>query len=109
MNIAKSLALSLAGLSMAFAANADTVSLINGTTSEISAVYISSNTSDDWEENIIDGYVLPSGSQVNINIPNYEKFDLLVESSEGGQEDYRDFPGNVTQITLHGAGKADYK
>ena len=89
--------------------SAATFTLINGTSSEISEVYISSSGDDNWEENVIDGYVLPSGNQVNINIPNYQKFDLLIRSSDGGEEDYREFPGNVSSITLEGAGNSSYQ
>lgn len=90
-------------------ASAATFTLINGTSSEISEVYISSSGADNWEENVIDGYVLPSGNQVNINIPNYQTFDLLIRSSDGGEEDYREFPGNVSSITLEGAGNSSYQ
>lgn len=98
-----------AGFVFSLDASAASFTLINGTSSEISEVYISATGVDDWEENIIEGYVLPSGNQVKVNIPNYNQFDLLIRSSDGGEEDYREFPGNVSSITLEGAGNSSYQ
>jgi hypothetical protein len=93
----------------AFAANAD-LDIINNTTSTISAIYLSDNAVEDWEENVIEGSVVNPGETMHIEVEvKYDKFDLRVESTEGGYEDYYEFPGNATVIQLNGAGKSQYK
>ncbi len=90
-------------------ANAD-ILIQNLTSSEISGIYISDASSDDWEENLIEGYVLPPGNEITITVNGqYDKFDMRVESTEGGSEDYLGFPGSVYQISLQGAGKSEIK
>jgi hypothetical protein len=90
-------------------AQAASLKIINQSASEIHAIYISDSGSNDWEENIIDGYKLPSGNQVDIQIPSYKKFDLRVEDKGGNYEDYSEFPGNTRQITLKGGGDSAYR
>ena len=111
MNFKKALiGAGLAGvLVFASSAYAQTLTLINGSTSDLDGVYISASATDDWEENLIEGKILPSGNQLTITINGqYDKFDLRVES-KGASEDYTEFPGNTTQITIHGGGQADYQ
>ena len=90
---------------------AKALTLVNSTASEISAIYISDSGTDDWEENLIEGYVLPSGGQLTVQFEGgaYESFDLLIESSDGGEEDYRDFPGKTKFIEFKGAGNSNYR
>ena len=84
--------------------------LINNTSSVINAVYLSDSATDDWEENMIEGQVLNPGETMEMVVEvKYDKFDLRVESTEGGSEDYFEFPGNVSTIQLNGAGKSQYK
>ena len=90
-------------------AQAASLKIINRTASEIHAIYISDSGSNDWEENIIDGYMLPSRRQVDIQIPKYKNFDLRVEDNRGNSEDYTGFPGNTRQITLQGGGDSEYR
>lgn len=99
------------GLGLAAGASAQTLTITNASSSDINAIYISQSGNDNWEENIIEGKVLPSGYQVPVNLKGFgnSNFDLMVESTDGGQEDYRDFPGNTTSITIKGGGSADYQ
>ena len=90
-------------------AEAATLKLVNQTASEIHAIYISDSGTDNWEENIIDGYMLPSRNQVDIQIPKYKNFDLRVEDNKGNSEDYTGFPGNTRQIILKGGGDSEYR
>lgn len=86
------------------------LTITNNTASEIHAIYISDGDSNDWEENIIEGYMLPSGNEVEIQIEgSYKQFDLRVEDEEGNYEDYMEFPGKTSQIVLHGEGDAEYR
>ena len=101
---------SLIGLVFAAAsAEAATLTLVNQSASEIHAIYISDSGSNDWEENVIEGYMLPSGNQLDIQIPSYRSFDLRVEDEDGDYEDYRNFPGNTRQITIRGGGQSQYR
>jgi len=90
-------------------ANAATVSIVNQSSSELHAIYISGSGAGDWEENIIDGYVLPAGNEVDINIPNYSKFDLRIEDGDGNYEEYYEFPGKVSKIYLQGGGESSFE
>lgn len=89
-------------------AQAGVVKIINKTTSEIHAIYISSSSAQTWEENIIEGSYLPPGHELDIKIPNYKAFDLRIEDDEENYEDYTDFPGSTKEIELHGGGDASY-
>ena len=82
--------------------------LTNSSASEIHAIYISDSGTDDWEENIIDGYLLPPGNEVDIQIPSYKSFDLRVEDESGNYEDYTQYPGKTKQITIKGGGQSTY-
>ena len=103
--------LAAAGL-LAFgaAASAQTLTIINSISSDITAIYISSSATDNWEENIIpDGYVLPSGNQIDVQINGqYDQFDLRVEAGDAS-EDYTGYPGNTTAIEIQGAGNTQYQ
>ncbi len=91
------------------AANAQDVLIINGSTSDIKGIYLTQTGADDWEENLIDGYVLPAGYQVTIELEKgFGDFDLNVESTQGGEESYEAFPAGTTRIVLHGDGNTDY-
>ena len=91
-------------------AQAGNLTLINQSGFEIHAIYISDSGTDDWEENIIEGYMLPSGNQMNVEIQGgYQQFDLLIEDGNGNSEDYRDFPGRTTSITFKGGGQSTYR
>ena len=93
----------------AASAEAATLTLINQSASEIHAIYISDSGTDDWEENVLEGYMLPPGNQLDIQIPSYRGFDLLLEDECGNSEDYRDFPGGTRQITIMGGGQSRYQ
>lgn len=90
-------------------AKAAKLRLTNKSASEIHAIYISDGGASDWEENIIDGYRLPSGNTVDIQIPKYGTFDLRVEDDEGNHEIYYDFPGKTTEIVLKGNNDSEYR
>ena len=83
--------------------------LENASSSEIHAIYISDGRASNWEENIIDGYMLPPGKTVDIEIPSYRTFDLRVEDETGDHEDYADFPGKTRYIKLKGNGQSEYR
>ena len=108
----KFILLMFAFLLIAFAPlTAKALTLVNGTSSEINAVFISDSGTDDWEENLIpEGYVLPPGNKLEVKIEgSYKSFDLLIKSSDGGEEDYRDFPGKTKLIEFKGEGNSNYK
>ena len=91
-------------------AQAAVLKLTNKSASEIHAIYISASGTDEWEENIIEGAMLPPGNVLDIEIPAYDKgFDLMVEDEEGNSEDYRGFPAKTKQIVLKGGGESEYK
>ena len=46
---------------------------------------------------------------MQVTAPDYSKFDLMVTSTDGGEEIYYDFPGGVSSITLNGGGQANYQ
>ena len=103
---------SLACLSILFFqadAQAAMLKLENASSSEIHAIYISDSGSANWEENIIDGYLLPPGNAVDIQIPSYKSFDLRVEDEAGNYEDYSDFPGRTRYIKIQGGGQSSYR
>ncbi|MCR5536204.1 MAG: hypothetical protein K6F05_02180 [Succinivibrio sp.] len=87
------------------------LTIINNSSSDISALYLSDSRSNDWEDNLMPGgYVLPSGKQLEINLESkYRKFDLRVESSDGVAEDYMEFPGTTTLIQVNGNGESEYE
>jgi len=89
---------------------AQALTLVNATSSQISAIYISDSGTDDWEENIIEGYILPPGNKIDVQIQgSYQNFDLRIESTDGGEEDYIKFPGKTTYIEFKGAGNSNYR
>lgn len=89
---------------------ASALKIVNGTASEIHAIYISDSGTDSWEENIISGYMLPPGNEVDIQINgSYGQFDLRVEDGDGNYEEYTNFPGNTSQIILNGGGDSEYQ
>ena len=55
------------------------------------------------------GQTIGSGETVQVTAPDYSKFDLMVTSTDGGEEIYYDFPGGVSSITLNGGGQANYQ
>ena len=90
-------------------AQAATLKLTNKSSSDLHSIYISPSGTDNWEENIIEGMMLPSGNEVDVEIPNYQSFDLMVKDDQGGEEDYRDFPGKTKQITIQGGGQSTHR
>ena len=90
-------------------ARAANLRLENASSSEIHAIYISDGRASNWEENVIDGYLLPSGGTVDIQIPSYRTFDLRVEDEEGNYEDYADFPGKTRYIKIKGNNQSEYR
>jgi hypothetical protein len=92
------------------AAEAGTLTLVNASASQLNAIYISDSGADEWEENLIQGYVLPSGNELSIQIQgSYSKFDLRIEAAGGGEEDYYEFPGNTRRIVIKGGGDSEYQ
>lgn len=100
----------VAVFAFALTAQAAKLTIINKTASEIHAIYISDSNSTNWEENVIDGYLLPSGNRLDIQITgSYKQFDLRVEDEEGNYEEYSNFPGKTREITLRGEGDSEYR
>ena len=96
---------------MAFASSAYAQNLLftNGSASTLDGLYISDSGSGNWEENLLGGQRLAPGEQIQINIQGtYGKFDLMV-SSGSASEEYYEYPGSTTQITIHGARESDYQ
>lgn len=83
--------------------------LTNGTSSTINSLYVSSASTESWEEELLGGQTIGSGETVQVTAPDYSKFDLMVTSTDGGEEIYYDFPGGVSSITLNGGGQANYQ
>jgi len=110
----KNIVMTLVALAMVFAfglsAEASTLTIQNTSASDIYAIYISDSGTNEWEENIIEGNYLPSGNELKITINgSYNKFDLRVEDGDGNSEDYTEFPGKTSVITLSGGGESEYK
>lgn len=92
------------------AAQAGTLTLVNGSASQINAIYLSDSGAGDWEENLIEGAVFPPGNELAVQIQGaYNKFDLRIEAVGGGSEDYFEFPGNTRRIVLKGGGDSEYQ
>ena len=96
---------------MAFASSAyaKTLSIVNGSASTLTGIYISDSGTDDWEENILAGQKLKPGEQFDIDMQvSYKKFDMRVEAGSAS-EDYFEYPGSTKKITIHGGGDSDYE
>jgi hypothetical protein len=92
------------------AAQAGSLTIVNRSTSILSAIYISASSEDDWEENLLDGSRLSPGKEFTIQIRgSYRKFDLRIEAADGGEEDYFEFPGNTKRIIIKGGGDSEYQ
>lgn len=97
-------------IAMGSTAGAATLKIINKSASEIHGIYISDSRTNDWEENIIEGYYLPSGDQLDVQVTgSYRSFDLRVEDEEGNYEEYTGFPGKTRAIEIHGGGDSKYR
>lgn len=91
-------------------AEAAALKIANKSASEIHAIYISDSGTDEWEENIIEGYLLPSGNELSVQINgSYDSFDVRVEDEAGNYEEYSGFPGKTRKIEIHGGGESKYQ
>lgn len=87
--------------------------LVNGSASNICYVYISPQSSNQWEEDILgaDECLAPGESiDIEFDAGNQAIWDLRVEDENGNYEDYRGFDLNkISEIVLKGGGKAQYR
>ena len=56
------------------------VLFINSTGYEISELYVSPTSHDDWYDDILNGQIVSDGERIYINIPDYEDSDLLFDA-----------------------------
>lgn len=80
--------------------------IVNRTGADIYGLYISPSTSDSWEENMIEGSVLPDGNELEINFSGYDSseahWDIMVIDENDDSLTWEDI--NLLKygrITLH--------
>lgn len=80
--------------------------IVNRTGADIYGLYISPSTSDSWEENMIEGSVLPDGNELEINFSGYDSseahWDIMVTDENDDSLEWEDI--NLLKygrITLH--------
>lgn len=80
--------------------------IVNRTGADIYGLYISPSTSDSWEENMIEGSVLPDGNELEINFSGYDSseahWDIMVTDENDDSLTWEDI--NLLKygrITLH--------
>ncbi len=90
---------------MAHAGAQDCV-IVNRTGSDIHGLYISLSSSEDWEENMIEGSVLSDGDSIEINFSGFDKsrshWDIMVTDENEDSLTFEDI--NLLKygrITLH--------
>ncbi|UQZ88776.1 hypothetical protein C4J81_05980 [Deltaproteobacteria bacterium Smac51] len=87
--------------------------LVNESASDICYVYVSSQNTQSWEEDVLGAdECLESGEamMISFNAGNEAMWDLRVQDNEGNYEDYQGFNLNqISKITIHGGGEASYE
>lgn len=72
-------------------AGAQDFALVNNTGVEIHAVYVAPSSSDNWEEDLLNGRVLKAGQQLNVTFnddSNAALYDIRVEDEDGGSLEF---------------------
>ncbi|WP_294228112.1 hypothetical protein [uncultured Shimia sp.] len=66
--------------------------LVNESSAAVTAFHVSTSSSENWEENLIDGGYLDSGYEINVRIADGQTtcvYDVLAEFADGATlEDY---------------------
>jgi hypothetical protein len=107
MNILKVTLAAAFALGFSTAAYAQDLSFVlkNQTSSEVTALQISTVSSESWEENLIAGYVLPAGNQVDVSIADGAsvcEYDIKVTFGDGSTIDDRDINlCDLGEYTVH--------
>ena len=97
-------------LFFSYTAMAAPISIRNSTGFTIFYAYISDSGTTSWEEDILGSDVLSNGATLRVNVRgSYRQFDLKVVDEDGDEMLWYNFPGNVTQITIFGDGRAEYQ
>lgn len=78
--------------------------LRNETGVELHSVYVSPNSTDDWQENILGRDTLPSGESVKINFDDRDKhthWDLKVTDKDANSLEWYDLNlGAIRELTI---------
>ena len=94
----------LAATAFAFQGKQD-FTLHNETGVEIQELYVSSHSSDNWEEDVLGQDTLPSGESVTIHFSPKEKvklWDLKVVDKEGNSIEWESLNLlEISEVTLH--------
>ena len=92
------------------AAEASVITITNRCGDDIHYLYLSDSGTSDWEEDVLGQNVLENGATLQINVQGrVSKFDLRAEDDDDNALEWYGFPGNVTRITLHADGTAEYQ
>ncbi len=79
--------------------------LFNRTGIEIRELYVSPHDGEDWEEDVLGGNTLPSGSSVQVRFPRRERaehWDIKIVDDEGESLEWTDLDlSRIAQITLY--------
>jgi hypothetical protein len=99
------LALTALFSSVAFAQGKQDFTLVNQTGVEISELYVSPHSADDWEEDILGQDTLPSGQTLEITFSPKERaklWDLKVVDSKGNSIEWESLNLlEISKVTLH--------
>ncbi|MCD8390554.1 MAG: hypothetical protein LUD03_01780, partial [Firmicutes bacterium] len=88
--------------------SSEEISIINGTSVDFYALYLSANTSGNLGENIINGSTFGEGEELILpyaNLDTSQSLNLIVEDESGKRYIIEDFPisnGAVIEIRLNG-------
>jgi len=63
-----------------FAQTINGVLFINSTGYDLSELYVSPTSHDDWYDDLLNGQTLSDGESISINIPDYEDSDLVFDA-----------------------------
>ena len=93
----------LAAMAFVFAvfagsAEAGTITIFNYSGYDIHELYISSSDTDDWGQDLMGQYYLANGDETDIDIPDYDQFDIMVGDKNRKRTDWYDLPGNVVRF-----------
>ena len=80
--------------------------LVNNTGVDVHGLYISPSDADDWEENMIEGSILPAGASLEVNFSGFDQskahWDIMVTDENDDSLTWEDI--NLLKygrITLH--------
>jgi hypothetical protein len=100
----------LAAFSFGMAAEAGVINVVNGTGFDIHEIYISDSGAADWEEDVLGQDILGAGQTLRLSVNgSYSMFDLMAVDSDGGSAEWRQLPGNASNIKIYADGTAEYQ